>query len=127
MSPNEMFWRSIHMDGARGFEPDSMVEGDLAAFGVDWRVLDSRQLLEHHRRTNPHDAVNIGFLPVDGVPEELSEVKVDPPNCPISEEQVVWLKNQLVSSGLDLTSKNELVRRQVWAHGLALFNMLFAN
>lgn len=127
MSPNQMFWASIHSDGARGFEPDPTLTEDLAEFGVDWRVLDSQRMLEHHRRTNPHDPLNIGFLPAGGVPEELTEIKVDPPNCPISIEQVEWLGNGLVVSGLDLSSKNELVRRQIWSHALTLLNMVLTN
>jgi hypothetical protein len=123
------FGTSIPFD-LTNFIPDDTMEEDFATFGVDWDVLFNPRLMDHHQRFNHGERQEQEVdNPFDGnsTPEHLSEVKCDPPDSPLSDEQLEWLKYRLEHCGIDLDSRNPLIRMQVWIQALSFCKEIFST
>lgn len=127
LSPEQRYFFSMLDDGPRGFNPDDpdddLCGDDIATFGIDWEAMDDPQMRHHHTTHNPVEEGN-PFDPNSG-PQKLSEVNVESPTCPLSPDQVLWLSEQLKSSGFDLNTNNEFIRREIWVTAFELCNRLF--
>ncbi len=89
---------------------------DLEEYGVDWEALEDEVLMEHHLE-------NDDFVPV-GAPAQMSEVFVEPFNCPLNGEQVRQLNERMMVK-FDLNSKDMLVRRRMWVVALDICRSLY--
>ncbi len=98
--------------------PEEPVD-DIVNYGVDWAAMDDPVLMRHHREHNP-DVPDVSIVPqpLETAPTRLSEVTCDPPACPLP-LHVVALLNQHLSYHFDLTSRDMLVRRELWRSALA--------
>ncbi|KAI0710333.1 hypothetical protein C8T65DRAFT_708324 [Cerioporus squamosus] len=117
-TPHELFMFGIAEHGARGLShvipppPEEPID-DLVNYGVDWDALQDPVLMRHHRHHNPQeDAV------AEAAPSRLSEVTCDPPRCPLAIDVVAML-NQHLSYHFDLSSRDMVLRRELWRSALA--------
>ena len=127
-SPRDIFLFSMLQDGPRGIQqllatPEEEV-ADPASYGIDWEVADNPVLMQHLLHHNPQDWDDDSPFHVG--PTTLSEVKCEPPNCPLSDEEVEHLRRELGANGqVDLRSRSMLHRRLVWIEALAVCHELF--
>jgi hypothetical protein len=120
-SPRDMFVFSMLQDGPRGVQhlltpPDERVD-DLASYGIDWDVVDDQRLMNHFLRENPQDWEDQN--PFSFGPANQSHVPCEPPDCPLSADQVIWLDDHLAGM-VDLNARNMQMRRLVWEKALML-------
>ena len=111
--------------GARGIEgfigtPQEEDVGDVAQYGIDWEALNDPTVISHHNAHNPdaRDTRNSPFAPFQ-TPERLSQVDVEPPNCPLSDMQLRQLDAYL-ESHFDVNSREMLVRRSIWTAAIEM-------
>ncbi|TFK87728.1 hypothetical protein K466DRAFT_469880, partial [Polyporus arcularius HHB13444] len=121
-TPHELFLFGVAEHGARGLShvvqpPLEEPIDDIVNYGVDWDVLQDPVLMRHHRENN-REAANADAVNLD-IPTRLSDVTCDPPRCPISVEAVTIL-NQHLSYHFDLSSRDMVLRRQLWRSALAI-------
>ncbi|RDX40789.1 hypothetical protein OH76DRAFT_1365659 [Lentinus brumalis] len=127
-SPHEMFMFGVAEHGARGLShvvqapPDEPVD-DIVNYGVDWDALQDPVLMRHHRE---HNREMVEADPPQDVPFRLSEVTCDPPRCTLSVDEVTFL-NRHLSHHFDLTSRDMVVRRELWRSALAICNQWFTQ
>lgn len=118
-SPREMFVFSMVHDGPRGMtfrpEPPSEDVPDIAAYGIDWEVANDHRLMNHLLQENPQDWSEDN--PFAGAPATLSHVPCEPPNCPLTPQQVESL-DQALAERVDVTSRSMDTRRLVWIEAL---------
>lgn len=125
-SPREMFLISMVSDGPRGIRQvqshatDEDV-GDLASYGIDWQVAHDHRLMTHLLDNNLQEWEEEN--PFVGQPLTYSDVPCEPPNCPLSDEQVRLLDSALLER-VDLMSRNMTVRRLIWQEGLQICTFL---
>ncbi|KAJ7703710.1 hypothetical protein B0H17DRAFT_922096 [Mycena rosella] len=125
-SPCDMFLFSMVQDGPRGLErlvdvPDEDV-GDPSTFGIDWDVADDPRLMRHHLLQNPHEwEEHNPFAP--GI-QDLSDVPCEPPGCPFTEAQVMYLDRQL-EAVVDVTSCSMHVRQLIWKEVFRICNSFY--
>ncbi|KAJ7636764.1 hypothetical protein FB45DRAFT_1138651, partial [Roridomyces roridus] len=127
-SPRDMFTFSFLQDGPRGLEyrvsPAEEDVGDASTYGIDWAVADDQNLMSHLLSQNPQDwADRNPFAP--GL-DTLSDVPCEPPNSPLSLEQIAALDATLTSE-FDLTSRSMHIRRLVWIRALELCHVLLST
>ncbi|KAJ7636691.1 hypothetical protein FB45DRAFT_1056001 [Roridomyces roridus] len=91
---------------------------DFAQFGVDWEAHGNPALLAHHAQHNPNARDQHPF-DAFSTPDAMSEVVVEPPNCPFTAEQVALLDLQLAQL-VDTGSRDMAVRKVVWKEALAI-------
>ena len=115
-SPNEMYMFSLIEDGPRGYTAVDDNVQDLSTYGVDWEVADDPTLMAHHLAHNPEEGPAPN-TPFGSKPANLAQVPCEPPNCPLTDEQVAYLDFTL-SQTVDVTSRNMLIRRNVWRTAL---------
>lgn len=129
-SPRQLYIRSSITDGIRGLPPlDSSgdSEGDInpedggepegfTSYGIDWEALEDPHLMAHYHENNPQDeAANTSH----SRPEWINEVVCEPPNCPLNDEQVERLEQELVAI-VDIGSKDMDTRRVTWVTALQM-------
>ncbi|KAJ7132907.1 hypothetical protein C8R43DRAFT_1089805 [Mycena crocata] len=125
-SPRDMFLFSMVHDGPRGPErvldpPDENV-GDPSTYGIDWDVVDDPALMCHHLMQNPQEWDDCNpFAP--GV-QELSNVPCEPPNCPFSPEEVLYI-DQALAAVVDTHSRSMHVRRLIWKEAFRICNEFY--
>ncbi|KAG2126670.1 hypothetical protein BD769DRAFT_1357559 [Suillus cothurnatus] len=126
-SPHEMRFFSMLQHGARGFQdtatfqpPEEILQDDeaIAEYGIDWNDVENHHIRAHHHTANQSIHDPLGNNPfVAYTPETLNNVQVDEPNCPLTQEQLLYLQElvaQLVDDGTNLA------RRHIWENALAL-------
>lgn len=116
-----MFLMSMVSDGPRGIRQvndavDEVVQ-DPALYGIDWQVANDQRLMTHLLDNNLQDWEEEN--PFAGQPQTYSNVPCEPPNCPLTAEQVAML-DEALQERVDLTSKDMTVRRLIWQEGLQL-------
>ncbi|KAJ7754330.1 hypothetical protein DFH07DRAFT_868568 [Mycena maculata] len=113
-SPRDIFLFSMIQDGPRGLEqfiePPSEPLEDPSTYGIDWDVIDNPTLMRHHLMENPEEwADHNPFAPAV---QDLSDVPCEPPSCPFSPEQILYLDDNLAAA-VDITSRSMEVRKLV--------------
>jgi hypothetical protein len=106
-SPKQLFSRSLWTDGLHGLPPQDDHHEDYSLYGVDWDGIDQRQEILH-------DEGNYNE------PDWVNNVVCDPPHCPLTDERVDGLMEQLAAC-VDIDSKTMDGRRVVWVQALELF------
>lgn len=132
-SPYELFMFGVAEHGPRGLShaipqppPDEPID-DLVNYGVDWEAMNNPVLMRHHHEHNAHvvEVGRLGDAAVDAhaapapasAPTHLSEVTCDPPRCPLPFEVVAML-NRHLSYHFDLSTRNMVIRRELWRSAL---------
>lgn len=88
-SPRELKFFSMLAHGITGFH-EEISNDEVQEYGIDWEAYDDSTIRTHHEAENPDDLLGPNpFLSFQ--PEELSQVVVEEPNCPLSAEQLVAL------------------------------------
>lgn len=121
-SPRDMYLFSLIQDGPRGFdEAQQEVVDNVEEYGVDWEVAEDETLMAHLLENNPQEAVAPNAFSVK--PAHLSDVPCEPPNCPLTPEQVEYL-NSTLQTRVSLVSRSMDVRRTVWRTALSICTSL---
>ena len=130
-SPHELFMFGVAEHGPRGMAyvvppPAEEPVDDLVNYGVDWEVLDNAVLMRHHREHNPDipNTQEVQQRANSRVPTRLSEVTCDPPACPLSPE-VVGMLNRHLGFHFDLSSRDMILRRELWRSALGFCDPYF--
>ena len=130
-SPSERFLFGMVRHGARGIFDGQVPTNELPNYGVDWDVLADPELMRHHYQHNPDAPMDPSTAPSATAyrPERLSQIVCEPPNCPLTSQQLSTLHDHLLhahhSRQVDLRSRDMLVRRQLWSVALAFCGPLF--
>lgn len=126
-SPRQLFIQSNITDGVRGLPPagtanpaTSSEHGDYTSHGIDLGVQEVSNQVAHE---NHRDGDNAN--PPHSHPDWINEVVVEPPYCPLTDDQVDELRLELAAS-VDLESTDMNIRRIVWAIALQLYEKLVA-
>ncbi|KAJ7192972.1 hypothetical protein GGX14DRAFT_537671 [Mycena pura] len=127
-SPHEMFTFGLLEYGAQGIShlvgQDIIPDEDLAMYGIDWEAQQNADLTTHHLTHNPTDALESNPFATFSMPSHMSEIIVEPPNCPLTPEQCVILDGELAQR-VDLGSRDMVVQKLIWKEALAICNGLF--
>lgn len=109
-SPRDMFYFGMIQHGPRGVElaneelEDDVPEDDIEGYGIDWQDLDNPQIRAHHEAANGHEGLDDQDIAADDmgdgergiqVPNNLADVRVEEPVCPLTAQQVAFLDAQL--------------------------------
>ena len=116
----------MYQDGPRGVEyqlvpPEEEVD-DLEVYGVDWEDAEDPVLMAHLHANNPQDEDENPFHTT--TPSSLSDVPCEPPNCPLTPEEVVIL-DTILAQRVNLSSRSMVVRRVVWEEALSICNNIW--
>lgn len=112
-SPRQLFVISAVTDGVHGLPPQEEGSGDYSLYGVDWDAM------ERIRGATGDESS-------DSQPEWVNNVVCEPPNCPLSDEQVERLMEDLVGV-VDMESKSMDSRQVAWVEGLKLLLQLVGD
>ncbi|KAF7334856.1 Integrase catalytic domain-containing protein [Mycena sanguinolenta] len=130
-TPHEMFMFGLLEDGPRGIgqlaTPLPVAEsevGDVRQLGIDWEAQANPGILNHLAENSALDWDVQNPFAAESTPENLSEVVVEPPNCPFTPNEVNHLDAELVQI-VDVTSRDMTVRKAVWREALRLCNDLY--
>lgn len=86
-SPDEMWGFDMLVHGARGIPlDDSLTEGELQDFGVDWHALQDNEVIASQLANNPRSEPGSSWIRREGPPPNLAEVVVEAPAAPLSEQ-----------------------------------------
>lgn len=112
-----------HIIRPRGMEHILQQQDDAVAnlgeFGVDWEAQHIPTVVAHHHDNNPANAAEQNPFGASTTPETMSEVVVEPPNCPFTPEQRDELDHQL-RLFVDTRSRDMSVRKLVWKEALRI-------
>ncbi|KAJ6466511.1 hypothetical protein DFH09DRAFT_956679 [Mycena vulgaris] len=123
-SPREMYTFGLLEQGPRGmghllYAQEEGVQ-DFAQFGVDWQAQAAGALAAHHAQNNPPNMENADDpFTAYPTPAHMSEVIVEPPNCPFTPEQRAALDAEL-QQVVDVRSRDMSVRKMVWQEALEI-------
>lgn len=90
-SPYKQFFYSLVRDGPRGLMPTPPDEDidNLEHYGIDWQANEDEELMAHLIENNPHKSASDNAFTVK--PTQLAHVPCEPPNCPLTPEQITYL------------------------------------
>ncbi|KAJ7263636.1 hypothetical protein B0H12DRAFT_1012203 [Mycena haematopus] len=127
-TPREMFTFGLLEQGPRGIgglvHTQEEAVGEYAQFGVDWEAHGLAALVNHVAQNNPQDWDAGNPFTTYSTPTHMSEVIVEPPNCPFTPEQVARLDAELMQV-VDVSSRDMSVRKQVWQEALVVCRRLY--
>ncbi|KAK6992517.1 hypothetical protein R3P38DRAFT_3083810 [Favolaschia claudopus] len=124
-SPREMFTFGLLLQGPRGLSHAELeAPVDIDNFGIDWEAQTNTRLVQHFAEHNDQSWSEADPFAPFTAPESLNEVVVDPPEGPLSEEEVAELDFQLAEL-VDVSSTNMNVRKMVWREALRICNSFF--
>ena len=129
-TPYDMFLFGMVTNGPRGLSQlltpmEENVE-DLDMYGIDWEDLENPELIENFlERSADEDEHDEGVNDLEGLhlPAHMANVVCNPPFCPLSDDQIDILFQQL-STQVDVQSRDMLVQRGVWIQALDILNGL---
>jgi hypothetical protein len=112
-SPREMFFFGMLQAGLRGME--DVTNFDM--YGVDWEDYNNASFMRNLQDAHPEDQGDIDNF---RAPSHINEVNCEPPNCPLSPEEVTELDRELdYRLGEARHSRDMSVRRATWDVALA--------
>jgi hypothetical protein len=94
-----MFFFGMIQNGPRGIHAAADEEeeiDDIESYGIDWEDYDNDNILHHHRQANHTDNPDDNPF-MTNRPETMTQVNVDAPGCPLTEEQISFLDLELGS------------------------------
>ena len=95
--PWDMFFFSMIQNDPRGIHPaDDKDLKNVNSYGINWDDYDNDQILDHHQLANIDDNPDQNPF-VSHCPEQMTQVDVDEPGCPLTKEQILYLNSQLNS------------------------------
>ncbi|KAF9779579.1 hypothetical protein BJ322DRAFT_1013264 [Thelephora terrestris] len=115
-SPQQLFTRSSLLDGVHGLPPQGEEPEDFSLYGVDWEAMEGLGLTDH-----PEDTAELGDR--QDRPEWMNEVVCEPPDCPLTDEQVKGLGDELAAV-VDTWSRDMDVQRAVWIKAFGIFSQM---
>lgn len=124
-SPIDMFGFDMLVYGLRGQNVELSNE-ELELFGVDWEGLRDDRIRSHHRCNNPTNEGDTSWLGRAGPPEELNEVRVEPPvPSGVFEADEVSELNSLVQPWLGTSDEGSVI--QAWTTAIVFARRIFAE
>ncbi|KAF8325298.1 hypothetical protein F5887DRAFT_889403 [Amanita rubescens] len=117
-APRDMFMiglaRRMAVDDIRIQEEDVR---DLGQFGIDWEDMDDEDLIQalQERGENPFD---------DYAPDRMNDVPCEPPDCPLTMDQVDGL-DAVLQREFDMNTYDMDVKTRVWICALVWCRDLF--
>ncbi|KAJ7832103.1 hypothetical protein B0H13DRAFT_2212943 [Mycena leptocephala] len=122
-SPREMFTFGLLEQGPRGIShllhAEEEAVNELAQFGVDWEAQAIPGVVGHLAQNNADDWDDTNPFGVYSTPARMSEVVVEPPNCPFTAAQITALDAELALV-VNIGSRDMSVRKVVWEQALAI-------
>lgn len=129
-SPRDLFFFGMYQEGLRGHLPtpvqgsssrvdEDLAEEDWASYGIDWEVIDDETLMTHHRTANPTDSQSADPFAPATTPSNLAHVPCEPPNSPLTPEEITWLDARLAER-VDRSTRSMTIERAAWIEALAL-------
>ncbi len=124
-SPADMYGFDMLVHGIRGtrlplpttdMDDKNLTPEELEVYGVDWEGLHDDRLLQSQEENNDGEGFT-SWVGRQGPPANLNEVRVDPPDNPLSQEQITAL---LSSVGLLIGQPDDGSVIQLWTSALAL-------
>jgi hypothetical protein len=113
-SPREMFFFGMSQEGSRGVEDVQ----NFDEYGVDWDDYNDASFMRSLLQSNPDDTEEAGVF---RAPEHIATVECEPPNCPLSSNEVRELDDELHRRiGNAFYSRDMNARRAVWEAALAI-------
>ena len=117
-APRDMFMiglaRRMAVDDIRMQEEDIL---DVGQFGIDWEGMDDEELIQElqERGENPFD---------DYAPDRMNEVPCEPPDCPLTMDQMDEL-DAVLQREFDMNTYDMDVKTTVWIRALVWCRDLF--
>lgn len=125
-SPIDMFTFSLLQDGPRGItgllEPTNEAVENPDEYGIDWDAAADERLMAHQQVHNPQDMPDAN--PFSNAPATKAHVECQPPNCPFTDDEVLWLDDSL-RARVDVASRSMQTRRLVWMEAVVLCQQLY--
>ncbi|KAJ3927263.1 MAG: hypothetical protein NXY57DRAFT_904237, partial [Lentinula lateritia] len=123
--PEDMFVFDSLVNGVRGDDLDqfTMTDEELEVFGVDWEGLQDETLLRNLRMHYSHEGSG-SWLGHRGSPPDLNEVAVSPPSALLTQEQVIFL-NQQLQHHVRLPREQEVI--QLWIDALVIAKTMYPD
>lgn len=122
-SPKDIFFFDMLQRGPQGLQsvatPDDEDDLDLSAYGVDWQVLENQTLMSHFHEYNSNETTPSDTFSSVTTPVNLSHIEVPAPDSYFTADQIHFL-NERLSQAVDCTSRDMLLRREVWKHALEI-------
>lgn len=109
-SPRQLFIRSSLTDGVHGLPPQDEELEDYTLYGVDWETMEGVQ--------DPSEEGSRYHQP-----EWVNEVVCEPPNCPLEDEQVKRLSED-IAAVVGAGSNDMDWRRGIWVKAFELLSQL---
>jgi len=127
-SPMDRFFFGMIQSGPRGIRriteaADEQVD-DFEVYGVDFEDMEDERIMAHLLNNNEED--HTANTVIQGVPATLSEVVCMPADCPLDEQQLQFLNEQMQPFGGVANTINPLTRRQMWIHAFDLCNIMWS-
>jgi hypothetical protein len=117
-TPAHLFYFGCISQGLRGTHPShpTLPEeplDDPEGYGIDWQELEDNQLVDHHHHHNPEEEDLAGVLDQPAYNLRLNQVEVPEYDCPLTDAQVLQLKQSLG----DADTNSMVARRHTWRRG----------
>ncbi|TFK45556.1 hypothetical protein OE88DRAFT_1639824 [Heliocybe sulcata] len=133
-SPRDLFFFGLVRHGPHSLGWASQAQDDehlpsdeVAAYGVDWELMDDRHMMEHLLVNNPQDWAdhNPFTPPLPSQPDRLSYVECEPPDTSLPAEAAELLLAQLrASSRFNFPSRSMDVCKLIWTEALMICGRL---
>jgi hypothetical protein len=121
-SPQQMFMmglqeRAVSVTGTTGMQTEDDPLEDPNTLRVNYEALEDGALIDHmmDQDENPF---------ADHIPDRFSEVRCEPPGCPLAPAEVEHLDATL-NLEFDMSTKNLEIRKMIWDRALLLCHLLF--
>ncbi len=124
-SPADLFGFDMLVHGIRGTRlplpttntaDENLTAEELEVYGVDWEALRDDRLLQSQEEGNADEGFT-SWVGRQGPPQNLNEVRLDPPESPLSEQQTSHLLN---SVGHLMGQPDDANVVLLWTNALAL-------
>jgi hypothetical protein len=120
-SPRELFFFGMMHEGSRGLDD---IE-NFNEYGVDWEDYDDAAFMRQLCDANPDDTADAAVF---AAPEHINTVICEPPNSPLSQDEIRELDGELSRRlGAAATSRDMTARRAVWEAALSIVTAIVSG